>query len=179
VPDTPVDHPNPPDYGPNHEARISRLENDVQDIKATLGQMVPMLVRIDSMLSATLPHLATKAEVAELRTELKSDMANLRAEVKSDMASLRSEVKSDLANLRADIQADMGKLRSDVQADVGNLRTEVKSDTSAIMTTLAHLATKAELAEKPSKAYLWGVLAALIATYATGLAGLAVLLQLH
>jgi hypothetical protein len=52
--------------------------------------------------------------------------------------------------------------------------------------TLPHLATKAEvtelrddiaaaLAEKPSKTYMWGVLAALLTAYACGLAALAVL----
>ena len=166
MPDTPVDRPNPPAYDPDHEVRISRLEDDVRDGKATLAQMVPMLVRIDSMLTATLPHLATKAEFAELR-----------AEVKSDIAGLRTEVKSDLAELRAESRSDLGGLRAQVNSDVGGLRTVVKSDTSAIIATLAHLATKAELAEKPSKAYLWGVLAALIAAYATGLAGLAILLR--
>jgi hypothetical protein len=122
MPDAPVDRADPPAYDPGHETRISRLEEDVRDVKATLAQMVPTIVRIDSMLTATLPHLATKAELAELRAGF-------------------------------------------------------KSDTSAIMATLAHLATTAELAEKPGKAYLWGVLAALIATYASGLAGLAVLLH--
>ncbi|HVC59284.1 MAG TPA: hypothetical protein VND19_02825 [Acetobacteraceae bacterium] len=177
MPDTPVDRPNPPAYDPDHEVRISRLEDDVRDGKATLAQMVPMLVRIDSMLTATLPHLATKAEFAELRAEVKSDIAGLRTEVKSDIAGLRTEVKSDLAELRAESRSDLGGLRAQVNSDVGGLRTVVKSDTSAIIATLAHLATKAELAEKPSKAYLWGVLAALIAAYATGLAGLAILLR--
>jgi len=40
---------------------------------------------------------------------------------------------------------------------------------------LHHLATKADLADKPSKAYLWGVLAVLLTAYASGLAVLAIL----
>jgi hypothetical protein len=83
MPDTPVDR------DPGLEARVARLEEDVREIKGTLAQMLPMLVRID----ATMPHLATKAE----------------------------------------------------------------------------------LAEKPGKAYLWSVMAVLLAAYAAGLAGLAVL----
>jgi hypothetical protein len=39
--------------------------------------------------------------------------------------------------------------------------------------TIPHLATKAELAGKPGKAYLWGVLAVLLAAYAAGLAAIA------
>ena len=41
--------------------------------------------------------------------------------------------------------------------------------------TLPHLATKAELAEKPGKTYMWGILAVLLTAYACGLPGLAVL----
>ena len=49
------------------------------------------------------------------------------------------------------------------RADVESLRIELKSD----------IATG--LADKPSKAYMWGVLAVMLAAYACGLAGLAVL----
>lgn len=43
------------------EARIDRLEDDIREIKGTLARLEPMIIRID----ATLPHLATKAELAE------------------------------------------------------------------------------------------------------------------
>ena len=40
---------------------------------------------------------------------------------------------------------------------------------------LPYLATKADLAEKPSKTYMWGILAVLLTAYACGLAALAIL----
>ena len=46
--------------------------------------------------------LATKDDVAVLRSELKDDIANLRSEVKDDIASLRSEVKRDITSLKDD-----------------------------------------------------------------------------
>ena len=46
---------------------------------------------------------------------------------------------------------------------------------ASLAATLPHLATKADLAEKPGKAYLWGVLSVLLAAYAAGLAAVAVL----
>jgi hypothetical protein len=52
------------------EDRLGRLEEDVHEIKTTLVSLVPMLNRIDERLNTALPHLATKAELAELRTEL-------------------------------------------------------------------------------------------------------------
>ncbi len=88
MPDTPIDRPER-----DLEPRVAHLEEDMRDVKATLARLEPMIVRIDATLTATLPHLATRAE----------------------------------------------------------------------------------LADKPGKAYLWGVLAVLIAAYGAGLAGLAVL----
>lgn len=41
--------------------RVEGLEKDVGEIKATLGRLEPMIIRID----ATLPYLATKAELAD------------------------------------------------------------------------------------------------------------------
>ena len=47
------------------EARIARLEEDVREVKATTTRLELAVVRIETMLTATLPHLATKAELAE------------------------------------------------------------------------------------------------------------------
>lgn len=107
MPDTPVEpRPDAP-YDRALEFRVSRLEIDVHDIKATMGRLEIMVAEIKATLDATLPHLATKAELAGLRTE---------------MAGL-----------------------------------------------------KIELADKPSKTYIWGALTALLTAYACGLAALAIL----
>lgn len=45
------------------EAHIAHMQTDIADIKATLAQLVPMIIRIDQKLSDT----PTQAEVAELR----------------------------------------------------------------------------------------------------------------
>ena len=93
------------------EARMTRQEESVGEVKGVLGQLVPLVTRIDAILTSTLPHLATRAELATLDAKWETRFGELRA----------------------------------------------------------------ELAEKPSKAYLWGVLAALIAAYAAGLGALALL----
>jgi hypothetical protein len=56
------------------EARIGHLEEDVHEIRAVLGRLEPVIIRID----AVLPHLATKAELADLRTEMTAGLAALR-----------------------------------------------------------------------------------------------------
>ena len=79
---------------------MTRLEDDMREVKGILAQMLPMIVRID----ATMPHLATKAKLEQLRYELSS-----------------------------------------------------------------------QIADKPGKLYLWGVLAALLAAYAAGSAAVALI----
>jgi hypothetical protein len=66
----------------------------------------------------------------------------------------------------------------DVKGSVGRLESaaaELKVMVARIEAQIPYLATKADLAEKPGKAYMWGILAALLTAYACGLAALAVL----
>jgi hypothetical protein len=63
----------------------------------------------------------------------------------------------------------------DVKSAVGRLEATTIEIKAMLAATLPHLATKAELAEKPGKTYMWGILAVLLTAYACGLAGLAVL----
>jgi len=83
---------------------------------------------------------ATRADLTELRTELKGDIADLRAE----MAELRAELKGDIADLRAELKGDIADLR----AEMADLRTELKGDIASaqrqltvtlLVVTLAHL----------------------------------------
>jgi hypothetical protein len=122
MPDTPVAPPPGGPYDPAVEERFSRLEEDVRDLKtiardldARGRRMEETLIELKTLFTATLPHLATKADLANLRTELKEEINELRVDLR-----------------------------------VG-------------------------LAEKPSKTYMWGILAVLLTAYACGLAALAVL----
>jgi hypothetical protein len=47
------------------ESRVSRLEDDVRDIRGSLARLEAGVARIEATLVATLPHLATSAELAE------------------------------------------------------------------------------------------------------------------
>ncbi len=74
----------------------------------------------------------------------------------------------------------------DMQAGLARVETALAEIKAMLGATLPHLATRSEvsdlrgalradLAEKPGKLYMWGILAVLLAAYAAGLAGLAVL----
>jgi F0F1-type ATP synthase membrane subunit b/b' len=57
-----------------------------------------------SRLEGVYEHLATKADIAELRAEMQSANAELRAEMQSANAELRAEMQSANAELRAEMQ---------------------------------------------------------------------------
>jgi hypothetical protein len=69
------------------------LEQDIGDVKTILGQMLPLIVRID----ATMPHLATKAELHAAFGMLYGKMGALHGKI----GDLRREVHSELGKLRA------------------------------------------------------------------------------
>jgi len=49
--------------------------------------------------------LATKADIVELRNELRTEIAELRAELKAEIADLRSELRQSELRLEAKIEA--------------------------------------------------------------------------
>ena len=65
-----------------------------------------------SRLEGAYEHLATKADLAELKAELKSDIGGLKAEFKEDLGGLRSELKGEIGGLRAEFKEDLGKLHA-------------------------------------------------------------------
>lgn len=76
------------------------------------------------------------------------------------------------------VETRVARLEDDTQetrSAIARLEATTVEIKTMLAATLPHFATKADLAEKPSKAYMWGILAVLLTAYACGLAGLAVL----
>jgi hypothetical protein len=151
MPDTPVEPTGSSPYDPRLEPRVSRLESEMREMKSVLGQIVPMLARIDATLSGTLPHLATKAELSEL-------LARIDTTLSGTLPHLAT--KAELSELLARIDTLSGALpHLATKAELSELR--------------------ADLADKPGKTYLWAVIgvlvAAIVASYGAGLAAIALL----
>ena len=96
-----------------------------------------------SRLEGVYDHLASKADVAgvktqiaDLRTELKGDIAGVRTELKADIEGLRGELKGDIAGLRAELKGDIAGLRTELKGDISGLRTELKGDISGLRTEI-------------------------------------------
>ena len=65
-----------------------------------------------------------RAEIAELRSELKQDIAELRSELKQDIADLREEVHAELSKMDSKIM----QFRAELKQDNANLKAELKDD---------------------------------------------------
>lgn len=83
MPDTPIAQQGGGPYDPAMEARVSRLEEHFGDLKSTVASLDARtaglelsVARIEAMLAAALPHLATKAAVADLRSEMVAGFAD-------------------------------------------------------------------------------------------------------
>jgi len=79
--------------------RLGNVESDVSELKTQVGSIL-----------ATIPHLATKADVLDV----KRDVADLRAEMAAGLGSVRSEMAAGLGSVRAEMAAQYGSLRADM-----------------------------------------------------------------
>ncbi|WP_052608338.1 LA_3696 family protein [Leptonema illini] len=84
-----------------------------------------------------------RADMAEMRTELKTEMAGLRSEfyemrseLKADMANLRTELKTEMAELRADMETGIAELRADMESGIAELRADMVTGHSRLQADL-------------------------------------------
>jgi len=66
--------------------------------------------------------VATKADIYELRTELKSDISKLEQATKAEISELRTEVKTEISELRTEVKAEISELRTEVTAINTNVK---------------------------------------------------------
>ena len=77
-------------------------------------------------------NVATKADIADVRTEL----AEVKAELKADIAAVQTELKADINELRAELKADIAAVQTELKADANQIRAELKADIAAVQTEL-------------------------------------------
>jgi hypothetical protein len=102
--------------------RLGNVETDVSELKSKASAIL-----------ATIPHLATKADVADVR----SAVAELRAETSSEFGSVRTEMSTGFGALRTEMMAGFGALRTEMAAGLGAVRTETAAGFGALRTEMA------------------------------------------
>jgi chromosome segregation ATPase len=92
--------------------------------------------------------LATKADILDLKTELRADVAELKTDLKADLAELKTELKADVAELRsefAELRSEFAELRTELRADVAELRSEFAELRTELKADIAELRTDVSL----------------------------------
>lgn len=190
MPDIPVAGSDPGAYDPHMEERLARLEDDSREVKASLWRLEPMVERLSrlepmverlvGLVEATLPHLATKAELADLRTDMHDRYTSLRIEMNERFNQVDARLAENAAalsrtesNLRNEITAGDTRLHNEIVAVGARLHDEIVVGDGKLHNEIVEV--RLQLMDKPSKSYMWGVLGVLIATFALALAGVAVI----
>lgn len=73
-------------------ARVDALETDVRDIKATLGALSPKIIEIHAVMTATVPHLATKAELSSVEAKLSDTDRRLSEQIGRETGALSDKI---------------------------------------------------------------------------------------
>jgi hypothetical protein len=68
------------------ETRLDYLGTRVDALDDRLRRIEETVIRTDERLAAVLPHLATKAELADLKADMVGDLADLKAELLVQLA---------------------------------------------------------------------------------------------
>jgi hypothetical protein len=76
MPDTPVAEPHRPPYDPLMDARVSRLEEEMREEKAARARLEAAVLEVRTILVTSLPHLATKADLAQLEAKLDAKLGD-------------------------------------------------------------------------------------------------------
>jgi hypothetical protein len=89
-----------PDFGAGSGGNMSETFRQFEAIEKALGEIRASVVAVNAKLDATLPHLATKAELQSVRIEVQS--------VRTEVESVRTEVES-VRTLVQQVRADLIK----------------------------------------------------------------------
>ncbi len=119
----------------------------------------PELMARAQAIETVLPALATRAQLEQLRGEMKEGLGAVRVELKAEIGTLRAETKGEIGNLRAEmkdgfaaVNETIGELRAEmkdshavINQTIGELRAEMKDNHAAVNQTIGEL--RAEIKE--------------------------------
>ncbi len=66
--------------------------------------------------------VATKTDLAAVKTELAADIAAVRTELAADIAAVRTELAAEIAAVRTELAADIAALRREVAVDIAAVK---------------------------------------------------------
>lgn len=105
-------------------------------------------VHVQLVLDAIGEELATKQDIADLKSEisgvrmgLKAEIIGVRTELKAEIAELRSELKAEIAGVRSELKAEISELRSELKVEIAGVRSELKTEIAEVRSDVASVKT--------------------------------------
>jgi len=150
------------------DARVSRLEEEMGEVRAILRRIEPLIVRID----AQIPYLATKAEVEGVRRDLSGEIASVRQDLSGEIASVRQDLSGEIASVRQDLSGEIATVRHELSGAIAGVRHEVSGDIATLRTEAVTFRGEilTELAHKPTRGAMWTMGIALFGPVVGGMA---------
>ena len=68
----------------------------------------------DGLDQALREEVATKTDLAAVKTELSADLAALKTELSADLAALKTELSADIAALKTELSVDIAAVKHDM-----------------------------------------------------------------
>jgi len=91
-----------------------------------------------------------RSEIGDLKTELKTEIADVRSDLKTAVAEVRTVLKAEIAELRTELKDEIAGSRAEVKTEIAGLRTELKNEIAELRTEL-----KAEIAQTNTTLLKW------------------------
>src|SRR5882757_5136949 len=94
---------------------------DVEDILKRLGNVETHVSELRSQVSAVLaviPHLATKADVVDVRTAV----ADLKADLSASAGLAKADLAAAVGLMKADLATAVGIMKADLATEIGGMK---------------------------------------------------------
>jgi len=108
--------------------RLHTVETTVSDIRTDV-----------SALTAAIPHLATKADVAAVKGSLEANIAELKGGLEADIAEVKGSLEADIAELKGSLEADLAELKGSLEAGMAEVKGSLDTDIAGVKGSIAHL----------------------------------------
>jgi hypothetical protein len=116
------------------DARIDALELETRETRAAMARIDLTLMRIEE-------RMATKEDLAALRSETREAIGALRSETREAIDALRNETREGIGALRNETREGIGALRGETRESIAALTLSTKVDLARMDGKISNLPT--------------------------------------
>ena len=142
------------------EERLVRVENDIKELRSDVAGI-----------KASLGHMATKEDLAELKVSVSQEMSEFKGSMSEDMAEFKASMSQEMSEFKASVSQEMSEFKTSISQEMSEFKVSLSEGLAEIKGSVRHLATKEDVANARhdvTKAKLAMVTSMLAAAVAVG-----------